>query len=31
VAGTSPEGLANRIRKDTAAMVEVIRKNNIRP
>src|SRR3990167_2460562 len=31
VAGTSPEGLANRIRKDTAAMAEVIRKNNIRP
>ncbi len=31
VAGTSSEGLANRIRKDTAAMADVIRKNNIRP
>jgi len=31
VAGTSPEGLANRIKVDTAAMAEVIRKNNIKP
>jgi len=31
VAGTSPEGLANRIQADTAAMAEVIRKNNIKP
>ncbi|MDG5976345.1 hypothetical protein H010_13856 [Hydrogenophaga taeniospiralis CCUG 15921] len=31
VAGTSSEGLANRIRKDTAAMAEVIQKNNIKP
>ncbi|EWS60582.1 hypothetical protein Y695_04571 [Hydrogenophaga sp. T4] len=31
VAGTSPEGLANRIRKDTATMAEVIQKNNIKP
>ena len=31
VAGTSPEGLARRIAVDTAAMTEVIRKNDIRP
>ena len=31
VAGTSPEGLANRIRKDTASMADVIRRNNIQP
>jgi tripartite-type tricarboxylate transporter receptor subunit TctC len=31
VAGTSPEGLANRIQADTAVMAEVIRKNNIKP
>jgi tripartite-type tricarboxylate transporter receptor subunit TctC len=31
VAGTSPEGLAKRIAVDTAAMAEVIQKNNIRP
>lgn len=31
VVGTSSEGLANRIRKDTAAMAEVIQKNNIKP
>ncbi len=31
VAGTSPEGLAKRIAADTAAMAEVIRKNNIKP
>lgn len=31
VAGTSPEGLAKRIAADTAAMAEVIRRNNIRP
>lgn len=31
VAGTSSEGLANRIRKDTAAMADVIRRNNIQP
>jgi tripartite-type tricarboxylate transporter receptor subunit TctC len=31
VAGTSPEGLAKRIAADTAAMAEVIQKNNIRP
>ncbi|MGM9426028.1 Bug family tripartite tricarboxylate transporter substrate binding protein [Hydrogenophaga sp. MI9] len=31
VAGTSPEGLAKRIAADTAAMAEVIRKNDIRP
>jgi tripartite-type tricarboxylate transporter receptor subunit TctC len=31
VAGTSPEGLANRVKTDTAAMAEVIRKNDIRP
>lgn len=31
VAGTSPEGLARRIAADTAAMSEVIQKNNIKP
>lgn len=31
VAGTSPEGLAKRITADTAAMAEVIRRNNIKP
>lgn len=31
VAGTSPEGLAKRIAVDTAAMAEVIRKNDIKP
>jgi len=31
VAGTSPEGLARRIKADTAAMADVIRRNNIRP
>ncbi|WP_374409049.1 Bug family tripartite tricarboxylate transporter substrate binding protein [Hydrogenophaga sp.] len=31
VAGTSPEGLAKRIAADTAAMAEVIRKNDIKP
>jgi len=31
VAGTSPEGLAQRIRTDTAAMTDVITRNNIRP
>ncbi|MGI9218305.1 MAG: Bug family tripartite tricarboxylate transporter substrate binding protein [Hydrogenophaga sp.] len=31
VAGTSPEGLAKRIAADTAAMSDVIRKNNIKP
>jgi tripartite-type tricarboxylate transporter receptor subunit TctC len=31
VTGTSPEGLANRIRIDTAAMSDVIQKNGIRP
>ncbi|MGI9218053.1 MAG: Bug family tripartite tricarboxylate transporter substrate binding protein, partial [Hydrogenophaga sp.] len=31
VAGTSPEGLAKRIAVDTAAMADVIQKNNIRP
>lgn len=31
VAGTSPEGLAKRIALDTAAMAEVIRKNDIKP
>jgi tripartite-type tricarboxylate transporter receptor subunit TctC len=31
VAGTSPEGLAKRIAVDTAAMAEVIRRNNIQP
>lgn len=31
VAGTSPEGLAKRIAADTAAMAEVIRRNNIQP
>ena len=31
VAGTSPEGLAKRIAADTAAMTEVIRKNDIKP
>lgn len=31
VAGTSPEGLARRIAADTAAMSDVIQKNNIRP
>ncbi|MBX3610328.1 MAG: tripartite tricarboxylate transporter substrate binding protein [Hydrogenophaga sp.] len=31
VAGTSPEGLARRIKQDTDAMAEVIRRNNIRP
>jgi tripartite-type tricarboxylate transporter receptor subunit TctC len=31
VAGTGPEGLARRIQSDTAAMTEVIQRNNIRP
>ena len=31
VAGTSPEGLARRIAADTAAMADVIQKNNIKP
>ena len=31
VAGTSPEGLAKRIAVDTAAMSQVIQKNNIKP
>jgi tripartite-type tricarboxylate transporter receptor subunit TctC len=31
VAGTSPEGLAKRIKSDTEAMADVIRKNNIKP
>jgi tripartite-type tricarboxylate transporter receptor subunit TctC len=31
VAGTGPEGLARRIKSDTAAMSEVIKRNNIRP
>jgi tripartite-type tricarboxylate transporter receptor subunit TctC len=31
VAGTSPEGLAKRIAADTAAMADVIRKNDIKP
>jgi tripartite-type tricarboxylate transporter receptor subunit TctC len=31
VAGTAPEGLAKRIQTDTAAMAEVIRRNEIRP
>lgn len=31
VAGTSPEGLARRVKADTAAMADVIRRNNIRP
>jgi tripartite-type tricarboxylate transporter receptor subunit TctC len=31
VAGTSPEGLARRIAVDTAAMADVIQKNNIKP
>jgi tripartite-type tricarboxylate transporter receptor subunit TctC len=31
VAGTSPEGLARRIAVDTAAMSQVIQKNNIKP
>jgi tripartite-type tricarboxylate transporter receptor subunit TctC len=31
VAGTSPEGLAKRIQRDTAEMGEVIRRNQIRP
>lgn len=31
VAGTSPEGLARRIKADTAAMADVIQRNNIRP
>jgi tripartite-type tricarboxylate transporter receptor subunit TctC len=31
VAGTGPEGLARRIKSDTAAMTEVIQRNNIRP
>lgn len=31
VAGTGPEGLARRILSDTAAMTEVIQRNNIRP
>lgn len=31
VAGTAPEGLARRIAADTAAMADVIRKNDIRP
>ena len=31
VAGTSPEGLGKRIAVDTAAMAEVIRKNDIKP
>jgi tripartite-type tricarboxylate transporter receptor subunit TctC len=31
VAGTGPEGLSRRIQSDTAAMTEVIQRNNIRP
>ena len=31
VVGTSPEGLANRMRQDTAAMADVIERNKIRP
>ncbi len=31
MAGTAPEGLARRIQSDTAAMADVIRRNNIRP
>ncbi|MDO9437348.1 tripartite tricarboxylate transporter substrate binding protein [Hydrogenophaga sp.] len=31
VAGTGPEGLARRIKSDTAAMSEVIKRNNIQP
>jgi tripartite-type tricarboxylate transporter receptor subunit TctC len=31
VAGTSPEGLAQRVRADTAAMADVITRNHIRP
>jgi tripartite-type tricarboxylate transporter receptor subunit TctC len=31
VAGTGPEGLARRIKSDTAAMAEVIKRNNIQP
>ncbi len=31
VAGTGPEGLARRIKSDTAAMADVIQRNNIRP
>jgi len=31
VAGTAPEGLAQRIQRDTVAMTEVIQRNNIRP
>lgn len=31
VAGTSPEGLARRVKVDTDAMADVIRRNNIRP
>lgn len=31
VAGTSPEGLAQRVQADTAAMTDVITRNNIRP
>jgi tripartite-type tricarboxylate transporter receptor subunit TctC len=31
VAGTSPEGLARRIKADTEAMADVIRRNNIQP
>ncbi len=31
VAGTSPEGLARRVKADTEAMADVIRRNNIRP
>jgi tripartite-type tricarboxylate transporter receptor subunit TctC len=31
VAGTAPEGLAKRIQSDTAAMAEIIQKNNIKP
>lgn len=31
VTGTSPEGLANRMRLDTAAMADVIERNKIRP
>ncbi|WP_137920295.1 tripartite tricarboxylate transporter substrate binding protein [Hydrogenophaga sp. 2FB] len=31
VTGTGPEGLARRIKSDTAAMAEVIKRNNIQP
>jgi tripartite-type tricarboxylate transporter receptor subunit TctC len=31
VAGTGPEGLSRRIQSDTAAMTDVIQRNNIRP